>query len=334
MRKVIKGESFLDYTKRDACNASSLKPILESYKTYWHRKRHGFKSQATNLGRFVHTAVLEPHLLKKEYFTWPGNTRAGDLWKCYQAFGSADKPGRIDAKSKSAKLWKTAAEILTKEELANHFPAPIWDQAEDLWREHGGKEAVLEADWEKALAMATSVLEDSVAGPLFSCSIAEEITLLWEACGVQCKVRLDSMDPRQINDVKTTSLWSLDDWSFGWDIRKYKYHMSAAMYSDAFDQLFGVRPAFNFVVVASYEPYEVVVFDMEDGWIQEGRELYMKALERWKTGGKPEHEEEFSKYGIGHSGKVTIPYGSSPKLKMNGSSLTSHKPAADMLVCA
>lgn len=76
---------FAAYQALDAVNFSTLKYMRVSPKHY----QHALKSQRRDtpslaLGRAVHTAVLEPDRLLRDYVLWDGGRRAGKDWTAFE----------------------------------------------------------------------------------------------------------------------------------------------------------------------------------------------------------------------------------------------------------
>jgi exodeoxyribonuclease VIII len=107
-----------------------------------------------------------------------------------------------------------------------------------------------------------------------------EQTITWtdEAIGVDCKARLDWLTPDNIIvDLKTT-----DDASprgFAQSVRKYRYDVQAAFYSDGLEQATGrTCEGFFFIAVEKSAPFLCAVYYISADDIQEAREKYQKNL--------------------------------------------------------
>ena len=82
-----------------------------------------------------------------------------------------------------------------------------------------------------------------------------------------------------IVDVKTTSE-SIK--FFPYNLRKYGYEISAALYWDAFTKA-GEKPkGFMFAVIEKFPPYGIKLFTMSAEYIEEGRAKYLQALAEYK----------------------------------------------------
>jgi exodeoxyribonuclease VIII len=89
-------------------------------------------------------------------------------------------------------------------------------------------------------------------------------------------------------DLKTT-----DDASpsaFAYSVKKYRYHVQAAMYCDA------VGPCEGFILIAIEKtpPYMVAVYYLNEADIQHGREEYLQDVELWKACNEANNWPQFS----------------------------------------
>lgn len=92
-----------------------------------------------------------------------------------------------------------------------------------------------------------------------------------------CKARPDAWTPRFLIDIKTTSDSTFDE--FGYSVRKYNYHIQAAMIIDAIKELTGViMHDFIFVVIQTSPPYEPFFYNLGDYYIEWGRREYKQLL--------------------------------------------------------
>lgn len=106
---------------------------------------------------------------------------------------------------------------------------------------------------------------------LRSCTVFEH-SIFWRSeAGHQLKARFDAAAELEaiLVDLKTSIYAPVDFWKA---VRNYKYECQAALYQDAYQALYGVRPQFKFLVVykcdGAFEPY---VRTMPQDWIDAGR---------------------------------------------------------------
>ena len=66
-------------------SSSALKMMLKDprqyYKNYVLNEPQNFNSDALSIGSYIHTRILEPHLVEEEYALYTGSRRSGDVWK-------------------------------------------------------------------------------------------------------------------------------------------------------------------------------------------------------------------------------------------------------------
>jgi len=127
-----------------------------------------------------------------------------------------------------------------------------------------------------------------------------EAAVQWtdEETGVLCKGRMDwclpTFTPPIIIDLKTTS--SAHPRKFAKSIGDFGYHVQAAMYSDAIEQITGQAPVFLFYCVESCPPFKVRSFYLSDRALYLGRIKYRDLLSQYQrcvdTGEWPGYPEE------------------------------------------
>jgi len=79
--------------EKEHFSSSQLKDVLEDIEYFYkvHISKEIEKSMTGNqlaIGTYVHTAVLEPHLLNKECAVYTGATRRGKEWEAFQALNT------------------------------------------------------------------------------------------------------------------------------------------------------------------------------------------------------------------------------------------------------
>lgn len=107
-----------------------------------------------------------------------------------------------------------------------------------------------------------------------------ESTLLWKhsAYELNFKSRFDKL-PKQdfIIDLKTTK--ASYESSFKSDIFKYGYHIQAALYSDAYETLFGEMRDYVIIAISKSEPYVAQTYDISKETRKNAREIYYQHVE-------------------------------------------------------
>lgn len=132
-------------------------------------------------------------------------------------------------------------------------------------------------------AMRDSVLAHPTANAYLTSEGKSEQSIFWEKDGISLKCR-----PDRIPNVETFGHVLVDVKKVGdmdhleRSIQRFRYHVQAAFYSDAYHQLTGVYPRFIFIAVGerrSIGRHPVKVFELPFDWVDEGREEYLEDLE-------------------------------------------------------
>jgi hypothetical protein len=145
----------------------------------------------------------------------------------------------------------------------------------------GGK-ICLDADtYDMVIAMRDSIMAHPTARELLTSPGVSESSIFGELEGVRVKCRPDRIvDGRHILvDVK-----KVDDIDhLARSIQKFRYYVQAPFYSDIYEQWTGHKPRFIFVAVGerrSIGRHPVRVFELEQAWVEAGRQEYLDDLER------------------------------------------------------
>ena len=222
------------YDSIDAINISSLLFMATSPK---HFKARPHKStRPMSLGTASHTATLEPDTFLSRYALWDKRTGAGK----------------------------------TSPRSGADYDAFCYDNA--------GKEALLPKDWFGALATADAVRGDPEAAKILA-SGQPEVTFVWvhPGTGLLCKGRIDWCDWTKrllLTDLKTAR--DIAPHAFFNSAARYHYHTRMAWYTDGFCRALGTteRPDTTVIAVESSEPHDVVVYELFDDELEEGRAEY------------------------------------------------------------
>jgi exodeoxyribonuclease VIII len=154
------------------------------------------------------------------------------------------------------------------------------------WLNEQPKPVLTHEDDELFKAMREACVSHPVAKKLLGNGGRNEITVVWvdEATGMKCKCRLDRYcrygRAWVIVDLKTTNSVTKD--SFSRDIQKHLYHVQAAMYTDGLTAAVQKDWKWIFVCVEPEPPYEVATYQLDEGAIEIGRELYRGWLGQYK----------------------------------------------------
>tara|TARA_R100000808_G_scaffold7070_1_gene20792 strand:- start:10833 stop:11711 length:879 start_codon:yes stop_codon:yes gene_type:complete len=242
---IYEGVADKVYFGWDAVNNSSLSPALRSmahYKAALEHKRPA--TPAMEFGRFVHTVVLEPEILAKQYVVIP------------------DLVAELEGEYKNPRATKEYREKLA----AFH----------DL---HVDKQ-VIEADaYEKAIAMIDSVKRCSKASGYLRNDGASETSIVWndKLTGVRCKARIDKVvEKGLLADLKTTA----DASQFSKSMANFGYARQAAFYCDGMETLTGEPHRLAFVAVEKEPPFGTISAPVSEAAIEFGRRQYQQVLRK------------------------------------------------------
>src|SRR6185436_6574394 len=148
--------------------------------------------------------------------------------------------------------------------------------------ERGGKSIIDIDDYNQLSDMANSLMNHDQAGRLIF-NATYENSIYWNdpLTGVLCKCRPDIMSNNMIVDLKTTDDANPD--TFRYSIRKYGYHVQAAMLLDGMNAAKGTN-CNNFIIIAIEKnpPYACAVYVLDKAAIDIGREFYKSALVDYK----------------------------------------------------
>src|SRR5690606_22784240 len=140
---------------------------------------------------------------------------------------------------------------------------------------------IAKADLDRATAMVDAIHDHPVAhGLLFSDDGVSEESAFWiDDSGVQHKARFDRRIPGAIVDVKTTSAQP-GARNLVSQIIRYGYELATSQYLAVAEGLELDADTFIHVWVEKVAPYRVTVTELDDYFLQRGRELRTLALDR------------------------------------------------------
>jgi exodeoxyribonuclease VIII len=243
-----------EYHAHDAVSKSRLDVIDRSPAHYHYQYISGeyerTSSKTFDIGSAAHKLILEPHEFAKEFVAVP----------------------------------KTAPKRPSVTQLNAAKPAPATKTAIAWWAEFGAKNAgktqISAEDMAEITAIYDSVYRHKAANWLLKEGIAESSIFFTEPeTNIQCKARPDFFNSDSfIVDVKTTVNASPN--AFGWSALKYRYHVQAAFYMDAFYHAFGEYPAgFVFIAIEKEPPYAVATYMTTPDMLERGGAAYMRNLQ-------------------------------------------------------
>lgn len=150
----------------------------------------------------------------------------------------------------------------------------------------------LDADtYDMVIAMRDSIMAHPTARDLLTGDGISESSIFGELEGVRVKCRPDRIaegrhilvDVKKVDDIRHIAR----------SIQEFRYYVQAAFYSDIYEQWTGHEPRFIFVAVGqrrSIGRHPVRVFELEQAWVDAGRQEYKDDLERVR---------EMEEFGIG-----------------------------------
>lgn len=165
----------------------------------------------------------------------------------------------------------------------------------DFEEANPGKIILKEPDWVPLEKMRDSVLSNKDAANLMSAGHSE-VSVFWEHKGYPCKGRIDWLRPLPGQgychvELKTTAkdVWPIADFERQAD--KNFWDFQAGWYQEGLHQNGIVVTATVFIWVQNKPPYNCTVIEMDQTWVQSGRnqaKQTMDQLVQWKA--QPEEE--------------------------------------------
>lgn len=160
------------------------------------------------------------------------------------------------------------------------YPGPVrrGKQWEEFKEYNAGADIITLGQKTEALAIATAVREDEVAGPILEGIYVEQV-LTWHdrpehPGGRKCKGRIDQVNGR-LGDLKTTSKMH----RFASQVEELGYLGQLAFYSDGLHANgIAVDDLPVIIAVESAEPYDVVVYEIDEEQLDSGRMLYRRLM--------------------------------------------------------
>jgi len=239
------------HADREYISSSGLKLMLKDprsyYKQYILGEKESFSSTAMDMGSYIHSLILEPHLTEAEFAIYPGATRRGSVWEDFKALNS----------------HKT---IITKSQA---------DKADAMIKEYN----------EGSIILGKHGYENEVPYSSFFTDGFAEQTFCGNINGVKIKVRFDYRKECEkfasINDVKTTGDYCDKPSDAERICRTWDYALSAALYCDVAEQVTGRKHDFYFLFM-SKKDHKVALYRASEEMLERGRAEYLEAIEKLK----------------------------------------------------
>ena len=225
-----------------------LKELKRSGKHYQYRLKHPKFTASLSLGTAAHCATLEPERFDSEFAAWSRRS---------------EKTGELCPRNGQ---W--------------------WDRFK---AENPGKTIITEDESDAALLIAGAVRGDPVASRYLQTG-DPEVSLQWamdveslihrRTVTLQCRGRADWLTridgEHYVVGLKTAA--NILPVLFGNAAARLSYHMQWAFYMDGYKAITGVTPHMREIVVESQAPYDVVVYQIPEDIILQGRAEYEALL--------------------------------------------------------
>lgn len=232
---------YAEYRASPGLNMSTLKEMAHSPKRFRWRLNNPLKSRALALGDAAHVAVLEPDRMT-DFAVWDRRS---------------EKTGKLCPRD------------------GGHWEAFV--------AKHAGREIITESEYHEALAIQQEVRANKDAMRFLDVG-EPEVSMQWTIRGRPCKGRADWLKPDRDSAMLVGLKTSRDPrlYQFSNQIaRTLNYHLQWAWYHDGFEFVTGKPPTKVIeIVVENTPPYDVIVYEIPDEVIQQGRDDYMRLLER------------------------------------------------------
>ncbi len=142
----------------------------------------------------------------------------------------------------------------------------------------GDRTIITEEQYRTAIAVRDAVRSHKVAKVLLSDSGRAEASIRWTHArtGLACKSRLDWWGSALV-DLKTTR--DPSPRKFAADAARLGYAMQLAFYADAVASVGGGAPPVKIIAAQSVEPFDVVVYSVDEATLAIGRQQYEEAID-------------------------------------------------------
>lgn len=241
--QILSRVPYAAYAEVDAINISRLKKIERSPLHYVSTAQ--IETKPLMLGKAAHCAVLEPERFDLDYVVWDKLTKNGS--------------GNIAPQS-----------------------GEQWEKFRVL---HPDKSIIKISERDDAMAMQKAVRADPTAMRYLEqgdpeVSMEWDLSAEWGLTVRRCKGRADWLTridgERYVVGLKT----SVDcrEYPFGAACARYGYALQWAFYHDGYEAITGIAPRMKEIVVEPKPPYAVMVYNITEDVLIEGRDRYLELL--------------------------------------------------------
>lgn len=262
-----------EYQAMPGVGITRLKELKRSGLHYQHRLEHPKLTQPLTLGQAAHCSTLEPERFPQQFAIWrrrsenTGNLcpRNGQHWDTFR--------GNAGARDIITEDEETAAQAIAR--------AVRTDPVAARYLETGEPEVTMQ--WETRV--------DSAIGAPVLVTSKGRVDWLTHLDGVAYLVGLKSArDARPL--------------IFGTAAARLQYHLQWAYYLDGYTAITGKVPKLREIVVESEAPHDVVVFDIPEDVVYQGRDEYQALLRHLR---QCEERNEWLGAGNGTEQVLTLP---------------------------
>lgn len=181
--------------------------------------------------------------------------------------------------------------LLEPERWADYVVAPKCDRRTNVgkaaWQDFidslGDKQIIEAGEHELAQRIADAVRANEVAASLMERAGDNEQTVHWTdgKTGVDCKCRPDRWCHDMLIDIKTARDSSPE--GFAVKCAQLGYHRQAAWYREGVAAATGEEPPFVFVAVATTEPFDVGIYELDADALDLGAKQNLSAMQWLRT---------------------------------------------------
>lgn len=245
--------------------------------------RRGADGGGVMTGTVLHDVPFEDYIAPSDEIS---STQLKDISVSPLLYAHRLKAGRQD--KDSLRLGRAChTSVLEPDKFALEFAVHLkkngirrGDKWETFKAANDGRTILVEAQYYQAVAIRNAVRNHRVAGELLSRTGRAEVTLKWThpRTGVKVKCRLDWLCDELV-DLKTTR--NPAPHKFSGDAARLGYDLQLALYADAVAACGMGAMSVKIIAAQNCAPWDVVVFDVDEAMLTEGRRKYEAAIDTY-----------------------------------------------------
>jgi hypothetical protein len=252
--KVIENMSMEEYLAHPYYDNHRLGQAQKSLKKlHWSMRNNNPKAltNALKIGTLIHMAILEPEKFDAMVRLLPDGNKNSVEWK--KAVVEQFSELELDSKLKPNELEKAISEA---------YPS---------------MEIMTQAEYNTCINM-RDVAYSSLGSLLRREKMCEFVVLCKHiSTGLNIKIRPDLYVPSLGYGVDLKTTEDASPYSFKWDIHKYSYHRSFALYSDVLRDLYDIKK-YRILAFEKNAPYEYAFYNIDEELFLSGRKNYEDAM--------------------------------------------------------